>query len=50
MDFDKTTIGGLSGIDFDPQKKLYYMISDDRSDKNPARFYTARILISKKNG
>lgn len=46
-DFDKTTIGGLSGIDFDPQEKLYYMISDDRSDKNPARFYTARILISK---
>jgi len=47
MDFDKTTIGGLSGIDFDPQKKLYYKISDDRSDKNPVRFYTARILISK---
>lgn len=43
--FENTTIGGLSGIDFNSVKKEYYLISDDRSQKNPARFYTANILI-----
>ena len=45
-EYDNTIIGGLSGIDFNPQKNEYYLISDDRSDKNPARFYTARVLVS----
>ena len=44
--FENTTVGGLSGIDYNPQKNEYYFISDDRSDKNPARFYTANILIN----
>ncbi len=44
--FQNTTVGGLSGIDYNPQKDEYYLISDDRSDKNPARFYTANILIN----
>jgi len=44
--FSNTTIGGLSGIDFNAEKNEYYLISDDRSEKNPARFYTARILIN----
>ncbi len=44
--FANTTIGGLSGIDYNPEKEEYYLISDDRSEKNPARFYTARILIN----
>ena len=43
--FDNTTIGGLSGIDYNFQKNIYYLVSDDRSAKNPARFYTAQILI-----
>lgn len=43
-DFQNTIIGGLSGIDYDPQKKVYYIISDDRSEKNPARFYEAEIM------
>ena len=43
--FNSTTVGGLSGIDFNPEKNEYYCISDDRSDKNPARFYTAKIDI-----
>ena len=43
--FKQTTVGGLSGIDYFPEKKEYYLISDDRSDKNPVRFYTARILV-----
>jgi hypothetical protein len=46
--FRNTVVGGLSGIDFDANQNLYYMISDDRSDKNDARFYSARILCSEK--
>ncbi|MGN6531510.1 MAG: esterase-like activity of phytase family protein [Ginsengibacter sp.] len=45
--FENTVIGGLSGIDYYPEKKEYYLISDDRSEKNPARFYTADITINK---
>ncbi len=44
--FQNTTVGGLSGIDFNPHKKEYYIISDDRSQKNPVRFYTAKISIN----
>jgi hypothetical protein len=44
--YDKSIIGGLSGIDYDAAKKVYYLISDDRSVINPARFYTANIHIS----
>jgi hypothetical protein len=43
--FQNTTVGGLSGIDYNASKNEYYFISDDRSDKNPARFYTANVLI-----
>lgn len=43
---DGTVIGGLSGISYDPAADLYYIISDDRSAKGPARFYTARITLS----
>lgn len=46
MVFQNTTIGGLSGIDYDSISHLYYLISDDRSSINPARFYTARIHFS----
>lgn len=45
--FDKTTIGGLSGIDYNPKKNEYYLISDDRSEINPTRFYTTQIKINK---
>ena len=44
--FDGTVIGGLSGISYDAADDLYYIISDDRSAKSPARFYTARIHVS----
>jgi hypothetical protein len=44
--FDSTIIVGLSGIDYDSKKGVYYLISDDRSAKNPARFYTAKININ----
>lgn len=44
--FKGTTVGGLSAIDFDPESNIYYMICDDRSTINPARFYTAKITLS----
>lgn len=43
MPYKGTTIGGLSGIDYDVKNDVYNMISDDRSAINPARFYTAKI-------
>jgi len=46
--FRNTTVGGLSGIDYDSGRGLYYMISDDRSSINPARYYTAKIFFSDK--
>ncbi len=44
--FQETQLGGLSGITYDPAKNVYYSISDDRSQFNPARFYTLQIDIS----
>ncbi|MEI6948265.1 esterase-like activity of phytase family protein [Paraflavisolibacter sp. H34] len=44
--FRGTLVGGLSGIDYDAKRDLYYLICDDRSDRHPARFYTARIQTS----
>ncbi len=46
--FKGTTVGGLSGIDYDKEKKLYYMISDDRSAVNPARYYSSKIVFNDK--
>ncbi|MEO6721592.1 MAG: esterase-like activity of phytase family protein [Ferruginibacter sp.] len=46
--FKNTTVGGLSGIDYDSANNCYYIICDDRSDINPARFYTAKINITSK--
>lgn len=48
LQFDNTTVGGLSGIDYDKKKQVYYLISDDRSAINPARFYTAKIYTGGK--
>ena len=43
--FQNTIVGGLSGIDFDAKNDLYYLICDDRSVFNDARFYTAKIKL-----
>ncbi|MEH1818357.1 MAG: esterase-like activity of phytase family protein [Nostoc sp.] len=45
--FQKTEVGGLSGITYNPKNNLYYAISDDRGQKAPARFYTLKIDLSK---
>lgn len=44
--FNNTQLGGLSGITYDANRGLYYSISDDRSNINPARFYTLTIDLS----
>lgn len=44
--YDGTQVGGLSGIAYNPNTNLYYAISDDRSQFNPARFYTLSIDLS----
>lgn len=41
--FDHTVVGGLSGIDYDAVRGDWVLISDDRSERSPARFYRARL-------
>ncbi|SEC67440.1 3-phytase [Streptomyces sp. 3213] len=41
--FQNTTVGGLSAVSYDARTGTYYVISDDRSQTGPARFYTARV-------
>ena len=45
LQYKETTVGGLSGIDYNKDADEYYLISDDRSNINPARFYTAKIKL-----
>lgn len=49
LPFNGTTVGGLSGIDYDAGSGQYYFICDDRSAINPARFYTAKLHFSDKS-
>jgi hypothetical protein len=46
LPFQNTSVGGLSGIDFDPANGLLYLISDDGGRQNPPRFYTARLALT----
>ncbi len=41
--FQQTTVGGLSGIDYDAATDTWILASDDRSDYEAARFYTATL-------
>jgi hypothetical protein len=45
--YKNTVVGGLSGIDYVKSKNRYYLICDDRSNNNPARFYTAKIKVKR---
>jgi hypothetical protein len=49
LSFQKTEVGGLSGITYDATTDLYYAISDDRSQQAPARFYTFKIDLNQGN-
>lgn len=44
--FKETTVGGLSGIDYDAGSNSFYTISDDRSDREPARYYRFSVSLS----
>src|ERR1700750_2727803 len=44
--FAGTTVGGLSSITYDASRGVYYSISDDQSQINPARFYTVKVDVS----
>lgn len=44
--FKETTVGGLSGIDYDAASNSFYTISDDRSDRQPARYYRFNVSWS----
>ena len=45
LSFKGTSVGGLSGLDYDPTGDVWYALSDDRSDVDPARFYTLRLPV-----
>ena len=45
LTFQSTVVGGLSSITWDPERNVYYTISDDPSQFAPARFYTVRLDI-----
>ena len=44
--FDGVEFGGISGLDYDPASNRYIAISDDRSERAPARFYELSIEAS----
>jgi hypothetical protein len=43
LSFEKTDVGGLSALEYDPVKDEYYAQSDDRSERSPSRFYGLKI-------
>src|SRR5438128_507529 len=43
---DGTLVGGLSGLDYDAGSDSFAVISDDKSDMAPARFYTVKLKFS----
>jgi hypothetical protein len=47
MSFKGTTVGGLSAIDHDPASGLWLALSDDRSELQPARFYSLRVELTR---
>ncbi|QTE22836.1 esterase-like activity of phytase family protein [Polaribacter cellanae] len=45
FNFENSKVGGISGIDFNPKNNTYFLVSDDRSEHNNARFYSVNIKI-----
>ena len=41
LQFEGTEVGGLSSIAYDADPDRYYVISDDQSVIDPARYYTS---------
>ena len=47
--FENTKIGGLSAIAYEQQQGKFYVLSDDRSRRSPARFYTFQLQLEQTN-
>lgn len=45
MEFEETPVGGLSGLTYERQTGRFYAVSDDRSQRAPARFYTLNMIL-----
>ena len=43
--FEDTIFGGLSAIAYDQATDLFYVLSDDRSERAAARFYTMKLNL-----
>ena len=43
--FQDTLIGGLSAIAYNRELDVFYVLSDDRGKRDPARFYTFKLEI-----
>lgn len=46
QDYQNTPVGGLSDLTYNPKANSFYVLSDDRSVKAPARFYTLNMSIT----
>ncbi|MFN5939410.1 MAG: esterase-like activity of phytase family protein [Polaromonas sp.] len=46
LQYQNSTVGGLSGIDFDAASGVLYLLSDDGGSQSPPRFYTARLAMT----
>jgi hypothetical protein len=46
FEFAGTTVGGLSGLDYDAATQRFVAISDDRSERQAARFYTLELDLA----
>ncbi len=42
---DGTPVGGLSGLAYDRSQDRFYAVSDDRSDRAPAHYYTLKLQL-----
>ncbi|WP_167852017.1 esterase-like activity of phytase family protein [Hymenobacter elongatus] len=45
QDYNGTTLGGFSGIDYRPDNNAYYIMCDDPSTFQPVRYYTAALAF-----
>ena len=43
--YQNTVVGGLSAIAYNRQQDVFYVLSDDRSRRSPARFYTFKLKV-----
>jgi hypothetical protein len=47
--FQDTVVGGLSAIAYNREQDIFYVLSDDRSKRSPARFYTFKLAVQPTN-